>query len=277
MSTKIKNGFILKNCKTLDQAYIWCSKKKPILAKLSVQRLEERVAIDYLELIDNLAIKNNKNALVKEFKEAKYQSNPYSFIVDRVQKEIQKAEKSESRSDSYGYDLSLCIDLFKVGNKVIGLYHTVDQKLEAALLKDKNVGDYHYQNSTDRPDEISQKEWKEREKNWDLVVDNPHRNNLRFTFSSYTDLRYQVGFFEQVQSQFLSLDERANKIADIKMSNRDPHLKQIKDHRDWVSCFMKSKEWRKTEPAQKIFNKIKEQVLKKLVPTEKITQDLFNK
>jgi len=277
MSTKINHGVILKGFKSLDQAYAWCSKKKPRLAKLSIQILEEKIAADYLELIDNLTIKNYKNALVKEFKNVKYKDNPYSFIVDRVKEQIEKAEKSENRSESYGYDLSISIDLFKVGNKVIGLYHSVDQKLIKGLLRDKNLKDYHYQNSTDRPEDISQKEWKQREKDWDFVVDAPHRNNLRFTFSSYLTLRYEICYFDKVKPRFLSLDERANKIAEIKMANRDPYLKQIKDHRDWVNLFMQSKEWRKTEAAQNIFAKIKAKVLTQLIPTEEIAQSLFDK
>jgi hypothetical protein len=46
------------------------------------------------------------------------------------------------------------------------------EKIINRLEKKGVLTDYHYQNSTDRPDGVSNKEWREREKVWDEIFKN---------------------------------------------------------------------------------------------------------
>lgn len=275
MSTKVYNGIIFKNFKTLDQALNWCVKKQPSLEKIAIRLFEQKIIDEYFELIDNLSIKNDKNELVKSFEKSK-EDNPYSFIVNKVREDVENAERSSSRSESFGLDFSSSIIFFNKNKKIIGYYIAEDKLLIGSILKDRQVSDYHYQNSTDRPKEISQKEWNQRKTIWNSI-DIPRKEGLSFQFTSYKDLQYQAFPFDKMKSKFLTLDQRADNIAKVLINQQDPYLKQIKDHREWYEYFQKSQDWRQTSEAKEIFNSIKKEVLEKLIPTESIQYKTFEK
>lgn len=275
MSTKIYNGIIFKNFNTLDQALNWCVKKQPSLEKIAIELFEKKIISQYFELIDNLSIKNDRNELVKMFEKSK-DSNPYSFIVDKIRDDVEKAEKSSSRSESFELDFSSSILFFKKQKKIIGYYLAEDKSLIDYILKDKEVSDYHYQNSTDRPENISAKDWNERKAVWNSI-DIPRKEGLSFQFTSYKDLQYHSVTFENLRSNFLTTDQRAEKIASVLISKEDPYLQQITDSRQWYELFCKSQEWRKTDEAKNILSNIKSEVLKSLIPTESLKYETLEK
>ena len=57
------------------------------------------------------------------------------------------------------------------GSTLRHLMYEITTKEEWKDFREKyGVKDYHYQNQTDRPDDISQKEWSRRRKDWDIVM-----------------------------------------------------------------------------------------------------------
>lgn len=67
-----------------------------------------------------------------------------------------------------------------------GKMHVVDLELKS---KDKFY-DYHYQNSTDPPEHISEKDFEARGRYWDSVIkDSTSQSGLLYEFISATDLR----------------------------------------------------------------------------------------
>lgn len=60
---------------------------------------------------------------------------------------------------------------------------------------DKYFEDYHYQNQSDRPDDITAAEWRKRERDWDKVLGNdyiPNRHGFAYEFFNTEDVHFQT-------------------------------------------------------------------------------------
>lgn len=67
-------------------------------------------------------------------------------------------------------DLSFSISVFPLGNKFLGIYHTEHEEYVEILRRYDIIEDYHYQNSTDKPENINTRFWNKRCKDWDKVL-----------------------------------------------------------------------------------------------------------
>jgi hypothetical protein len=69
------------------------------------------------------------------------------------------------------YDASISVYWDDVTNAWYGIIHCSLNKLEESLLeKVGEIEDFHYQNSTDRPDDISEKDWDHRYQVWNRLI-----------------------------------------------------------------------------------------------------------
>jgi hypothetical protein len=79
-----------------------------------------------------------------------------------------------------------------------GLVTIVGQKVKRALDfvgKDSRIEDYHYQNSSDRPEYISDREWKARRDKWDELYGYEDQGRSRFLSLTLMD-QAEFVFFE---------------------------------------------------------------------------------
>lgn len=59
--------------------------------------------------------------------------------------------------------------------------------LKAKISRSKKLQDFHYQNSSDGPSDMTKKEWNERKKTWDRILgDNTTFGQCGFVFKFYT-------------------------------------------------------------------------------------------
>jgi hypothetical protein len=81
--------------------------------------------------------------------------------------------------------------IYILAEKTVVQFFGIDKsmKLEiAGFLEMVNGKDYHYQNQTDKPDDVSDEEWAERERFWDAVFDiDPIPANVGFTYELITE------------------------------------------------------------------------------------------
>lgn len=78
--------------------------------------------------------------------------------------------------------------------------------------------DYHYQNQTNQPDDISDEKWKQREKDWNEVLGPdyiPENHGLTFTLLDYND--YTT--FIQIDHNFENAYARRREIAKYRIEN----------------------------------------------------------
>jgi hypothetical protein len=68
------------------------------------------------------------------------------------------------------FDVSISLFWDDVTSTWYGIVHCDPFELVDLLKQVPELVDFHYQNSTDRPDEISEKEWSHRREVWDRVL-----------------------------------------------------------------------------------------------------------
>lgn len=97
----------------------------------------------------------------------------------------------EYKRSSHEVDLDLKTDccVFPLRGKTLILFYTDNQPANKFWESLDFIKDYHYQNQTDRPDNITARQWKKRKNDWDLVLGGngwgkPIDNGYSFTFHS---------------------------------------------------------------------------------------------
>jgi hypothetical protein len=78
--------------------------------------------------------------------------------------------------------------------------------------------DYHYQNQCDKPDDVSDEEWKQRETDWDKAIGPdyiPANHGLLFTILDYDDLNVSFAIDTNFKNAYATKDE----IADQRIEN----------------------------------------------------------
>lgn len=102
---------------------------------------------------------------------------------DKNEKKIDDVMLYLSRQDC---DYSCSCSVFPMGkNKTLILFYCENRKMNDVWESLPFISDYHYQNSTDKPDRIPQKEWNKRRSDWDKVFgnDTPRERCYSFQFT----------------------------------------------------------------------------------------------
>lgn len=122
---------------------------------------------------------------------------------DRISQSIRRYEDDDflSKVDFFLPKIDSCryvYGLMTEGNKVSGCL--------IGLTKDPNFEDYEYWNNTDKPDEISDREWNRRGKTWrELDTFEP---SFTFTLSSKKTVVYSDSFFGQSPDMIKEIKSR---------------------------------------------------------------------
>ena len=83
----------------------------------------------------------------------------------------------------------------------------------------ENIADYHYQNQTDEPDNISDAEWKRRAKDWDKAIGPdyiPLNHGMEFTLLDYDNVEEDM---LMIKSGKYIYDKYLNEIANKRIAN----------------------------------------------------------
>lgn len=136
------------------------------------------------------------------------------------------------------------------------IYNNEDNPAYTAFREKWNFVDYHYQNQTDRPDEISDHEWNRRESVWDEVMDTSVPREDAVIVNMYSadqfdhDLTHMCMFDQPSGSKYC--DKITNDVFDYIINNtserahrngyEDAIDKLISEHPDFKACNPKSTE-----------------------------------
>ena len=181
MSTKIYDAYVLdKNYSLLELDQI-CKKVKEKSQTDMNKRFISRVVEDFLYYYNTKRL--NGDEWVREMLE-KTKNN---IRQNRIWKSVLNAEWSSLWIDIYTRtteiidhpknhleDMVACsfkssIQIFPIKNKTLVMYFGSSEG-QKILEECGYVSDYHYQNQTDRPDNILEKEWKQRAMDWENAI-----------------------------------------------------------------------------------------------------------
>ena len=107
---------------------------------------------------------------IKSFKPANSNKGVYSEIISLIGNDAQKMYDSGWRGD---LDFEVSVSVFEHKHlrylMFFGNRKMIDLVVQA-LNKNLFLEDYHYQNSTDKPENVTEKAWNKRKKTWNAIL-----------------------------------------------------------------------------------------------------------
>lgn len=98
-------------------------------------------------------------------------------------------------------DFSFDAVFFPLKDKTLAIFYCEHDSMLEAAEKALGAKDYHYQNQVDQPDDVTEFEWEQREKDWNEALEGlnktPAEAGLTFTFRDYS-LPLPNGQFEKM-------------------------------------------------------------------------------
>ena len=116
---------------------------------------------------------NNPALLMKQLKklQVEYTEFAKSKVAGIMSDETLKDHKKAIEESKFLYEqifkASVVIYFFK--DKILGTHFINNREFENRFTKLRWLKDYHYQNQTDEPDDVTKKEWNQRKKDWDFL------------------------------------------------------------------------------------------------------------
>jgi hypothetical protein len=159
MSTKIYNGFEFKPkkiAKRWEEIISAC-------AEFREKAEEETNAFLAEKTIHRAIVLHDKISYGVASPE---QKTPFYDALDFVTKQVREAASSLGH---HPFDIATSLVFYPVGNRIFGQYFGSYSLVEKYWLSRPYVVDFHYQNQTDRPEEVPSREWSVRRKVWETI------------------------------------------------------------------------------------------------------------
>lgn len=140
-----------------------------------------------------------KNQVVKFYKNMSYDEEVINL--HKLHFKTPRGQKSEFETKYGGLGYEGVTEECVVYTHKTGLYihfflgfHFRD--LRNRLSKSKKLQDYHYQNQSDRPDNISPKEWNTRRKFWDEIIGHRTPSDAGFIYNFMTYRNFELILYD---------------------------------------------------------------------------------
>ena len=208
-----------------------------------VSKLYAQLATDF---VDRVAV-----GLQKPFKES-----ILSHVGAEVDDRVRKIKTSGYRDPLVDFEASVVFIPAK--DKTLALFFGEQKEYLKKWESLSDVKDYHYQNQTDPPKNISAREWRQREEDWETALPGVGIPAL----SGFTAQIVQEGLWfypdsAQILAHLPSLEKRAKLVAEeLLASRRLPDKKG----REAISAYMDFRKWLQTDDGQTELSKIREEV-----------------
>lgn len=202
MSWKIYNGFILKNITKLEDALEF------------VKSLSNEFAIeadDYWKgLIISYAIAQYDNDCADNTKPSKNYINESLHLFRQEERETSKSGAKSVTDTRVG--VSLCSTIIHGKKRIIGMLFCDNGRLRNKFFNLEEIENYSFYDSTDKPDEVSTRDWNYRKKVWsEIFKDHDTANKVMFSYDIISDiesLRSPDIIEEDFKKYLTSFDDR---------------------------------------------------------------------
>lgn len=161
MSTKIYNAFRFLTTDLLEvhrSCMVFRQKFKPLAEEKAAKWLVKRA----VEELDRRTVRQND----AEFKPAF--CSPFCLAWDEMLEKMRRVERETAREPDV--DFSVIVSILPHATGLYGIIYTEQQDFRDMWFAGAGVVDFHYQNSTDRPSNVSEEEWERRERTWDEIL-----------------------------------------------------------------------------------------------------------
>lgn len=161
MSTRIYGGKIVRL--PIIEVHKRLLSLRAAIAQKGAEIIDREIAALTAKKFDQISL--GKNEIPQNVHKA---SDLASIAFHEVRDRFKEIYKSGYRDPSI--DTKFKIYLFPRGDDTLFMVDCEQEEMIKILTDEDWVEDYHYQNASDRPDSISEKDWRQREEDWDEVM-----------------------------------------------------------------------------------------------------------
>lgn len=195
----------------------------------------------------------------------------YSDVIDRQK----KIKQTGSRDPEVDFEFN--ISILPHGRKIYGIIFSERGNWRDLFLKQPEIEDFSYWNSTDRPDGISARAWNQRRKTWDAILGSRGIPALRGFSAECTEqtLYIETGdILAAIKSHDVRVLDRAKDVVmGAEMYRRMQELPEDERQKHVFEIFWEAQDWIKT-PEAKILLQAKVEELQEKLP-KVITKELL--
>lgn len=213
MSTKIYDAYKFDKKYSFDEVLNIIETWRKDITGIAERNFAKLCFEYFANYYDLATIKGTDFILCKKYNDESTQENKlYNYMYDTISKlntdqfsvnrfmiaitELLRFEINRT-DDPYNYmqrQFSSRIQLYSVANKILFLYFGDNEYCN--YIENQNiVQDYHYQNQTDRPNNISKAAWKTRCKNWNIAIGPdyiPSNHGISANFINVDDIEFSI-------------------------------------------------------------------------------------
>lgn len=218
MSTKIYTGFALPSLTTKSAMSVLGS-LRPAIQALVDQKHRKLLAERVVEYVDGYVLARYLKEVLAPAVAERAEKMAYFECTKRLQEEQEKCRGGARREPLIDCDVELGLYMLPKSGKIVGIAYEERVGALEHLLTVPGIAEFTYFNNTDRPDELSAREWSRRARIWKQV--------LRDDQSARFSMRWQPEhLLPREMGPFLpSLEDRARRAASNYVTNE-----QLEEH-----------------------------------------------
>jgi hypothetical protein len=235
MSTKIYNGFIFKNAKTMDDAFFQLKECREIMRKKAFRLFLKEVIREAVFLFDKKApISHNS-----------YYLTASQSLLDQHHKNM----KDRCSCYDFSFKVGMASLVDGQNSKIMGYFFSGHESLTNEFKNFKFFESYGYWDNSDKPNKVTNEAWEQCKNDWSKVAG---KDTLFSEFMMILELvnefdfTYRYDSSEENTDEFIpSHDERLNHLA-RHLVDKDNHLEhfypKMENFSDYIRYFQ-SKEF----------------------------------
>jgi len=202
MSTKIYTGFALPSL-TTKAALNLLGSLRPAIQVLVDEKHLTLLAERVVEYVDGYVLARHLKEAIPAALAGRGENYAYFECIGRLQEEQEKCRGGSRREPLVDCDVELGLYMLPKSGKVIGIAYEERVGALEHLLTVPGIEEFAYFNNTDRPDELTAREWSRRARIWTQVLRD--KDSARFS------MRWQPEptLSRDLKPYLPSLDERA--------------------------------------------------------------------
>lgn len=257
---------------SISELQSFCMKVREEIQKVSEKEVYSFYAKRIINVIDGLTF----GFPLEKIKDS---DGILSFIFFEFLDKIEEAEKSDFRQPSYDFEFNFCV--FPLKDKFLVTVYGEKEAYIKTFENFKEVEEYKYYNNTDRPENVSSREWKKRESDWNKALCGycsiPSMSGFSIECANSKTLPVVTSNeIEKVKEYYPSLEERINNVAVCFLRRKffNNYREEIKPN-NIIKIIREYSLWEKTEIGKKKKNNLKLLIERKII--KEIDKDLILK
>lgn len=251
MSTKIYNGYeIMIDRATLPQLRDFMSGMQGRIRGICKTLISKKLADISSQVADARILEKKGLSYDKSRKivgkhdycthEDKHES-PLYFAHQLLENRYHKIEETGTRDPEFDFEFEVCF--LPLGDRTLALLYTEQKAFVRAWEKNPLVRDYHYQNQTDKPDSISEKDWERRKSDWDIALGHNVPAQVGFAMTTFGRYRLPMPTAAEILRKMPAASERSVRISRRVLRDIKLRKEKWKHPHEFAGAFRKVVEW----------------------------------